>query len=36
MDSSRINSLGWSAKVSLEAGLQSAYTDFLSTHHSQP
>lgn len=30
MDSSRLNSLGWSAKVNLEAGLKMAYEDFLS------
>ena len=29
MDSSRINSLGWQAKVSLEDGLTLAYQDFL-------
>ena len=29
MDSSRINALGWHAKVDLEAGLRAAYTDFL-------
>jgi GDP-L-fucose synthase len=32
MDSSRINRLGWQAKVELEAGLKSAYADFLKTH----
>ena len=30
MDSSRINSLGWEAKVGLEEGLALAYRDFLS------
>lgn len=30
MDSSRLNSLGWLAKVNLEAGLKMAYEDFLS------
>ena len=29
MDSSRINALGWRAKVRLEEGLSQAYTDFL-------
>ncbi|CAK0767797.1 GDP-L-fucose synthase [Gammaproteobacteria bacterium] len=36
MDSSRINSLGWQARIELEAGLIHAYTDFLqfiATHH---
>ena len=28
MDSSRINTLGWSAKVGLEQGLAQAYVDF--------
>ena len=28
MDSSRLNALGWSARVGLEAGLHCAYTDF--------
>ena len=32
MDSSRINALGWQAKVGLEAGLALAYTDFLKTN----
>jgi len=32
MDSSRINRLGWQAKVDLEAGLKLAYADFLKTH----
>jgi len=30
MDSSRINSLGWQAKVTLEHGLKAAYQDFLA------
>lgn len=30
MDSTRINNLGWSPKVSLEAGLKLAYKDFLN------
>jgi len=29
MDSSRLNALGWKAQVGLDAGLQSAYKDFL-------
>ena len=29
MDSSRLNALGWQAKVTLEAGLKVAYQDFL-------
>jgi GDP-L-fucose synthase len=29
MDSSRINHLGWQAKVGLNAGLARAYADFL-------
>ena len=29
MDSSRLKSLGWQSKVSLEAGLKFAYADFL-------
>ena len=32
MDSTRLNSLGWKPKVSLEEGLQSAYQDFLVQH----
>ncbi|QWD44488.1 GDP-L-fucose synthase [Polynucleobacter paneuropaeus] len=31
MDSSRINNLGWKARVNLDAGLASAYEDFLRT-----
>ena len=37
MDSSRLNALGWQAKVDLETGLQRTYDDFLSNstprHH---
>jgi GDP-L-fucose synthase len=29
MDSSRLNALGWQAKVGLEQGLAAAYQDFL-------
>lgn len=29
MDSTRLNNLGWQAKVNLEDGLTSAYQDFL-------
>ena len=32
MDSSRLNKLGWSAKVKLEDGLTIAYADFLKHH----
>jgi len=32
MDSSRLNTLGWSPKVQLVAGLDRAYADFLSGH----
>jgi GDP-L-fucose synthase len=32
MDSSRINSLGWSARVELKQGLQQAYQDFEKNH----
>jgi GDP-L-fucose synthase len=32
MDSSRLNALGWQAKVGLEAGLKVAYADFLAHH----
>lgn len=32
MDSNRINALGWEAKVGLEAGLHSAYQDFLMNY----
>jgi GDP-L-fucose synthase len=34
MDSSRINALGWHAKVRLEAGLKMAYEDFLKNYKS--
>jgi GDP-L-fucose synthase len=30
MDSSRLNALGWRAKVNLQDGLAAAYQDFLS------
>ncbi len=32
MDSSRINALGWTAKVQLQQGLAQAYQDFLKIH----
>jgi GDP-L-fucose synthase len=32
MDSSRINALGWQARVALQDGLQWAYQDFLKNH----
>jgi len=32
MDSSRINALGWTAKVTLRDGLARAYSDFLTRH----
>jgi GDP-L-fucose synthase len=32
MDSGRINSLGWSARVELKTGLQQAYQDFVKNH----
>jgi GDP-L-fucose synthase len=35
MDSSRLNALGWKAKVRLEAGLAMAYADFLKNTHSK-
>jgi GDP-L-fucose synthase len=31
MDSSRLNRLGWSAKIALQQGLTLAYSDFLKT-----
>jgi GDP-L-fucose synthase len=31
MDSSRLNALGWQAKIGLEQGLKLAYQDFLQT-----
>ncbi len=33
MDSSRLNNLGWRARVSLEEGLRLAYSDFLKNHN---
>jgi len=36
MDSTRINYLGWQAKVDLKAGLEMAYEDFLKSYNSQP
>jgi len=36
MNSSRINALGWRAKVTLEDGLKTAYQDFLAHHATQP
>lgn len=35
MDSSRLNALGWQAQVGLEAGLKSAYEDFLTNYATQ-
>jgi GDP-L-fucose synthase len=35
MDSSRINALGWEAKVGLEDGLRGAYADFLIKYNAQ-
>ena len=35
MDSTRLNALGWQAKVSLEAGLEKAYEDFLGNQIAQ-
>jgi GDP-L-fucose synthase len=35
MDSSRINALGWHAKIHLEAGLKMAYEDFLKNYVTQ-
>ncbi|MFZ5581031.1 MAG: GDP-L-fucose synthase [Pseudomonadota bacterium] len=35
MDSSRLNDLGWQAKVGLEAGLKAAYEDFLTNYATQ-
>jgi GDP-L-fucose synthase len=32
MDCTRINALGWNAKISLREGLSSTYTDFLNTY----
>jgi GDP-L-fucose synthase len=36
MDSARLNSLGWKAKVELDVGLKAAYQDFLSQPVSKP
>ncbi len=36
MDSSRLNALGWRARVNLQVGLEEAYSDFLNTHVMQP
>jgi GDP-L-fucose synthase len=36
MDSTRLNALGWLAKVGLVAGLEKAYQDFLNNHMLQP
>jgi GDP-L-fucose synthase len=35
MDSSRLNALGWQARVSLEAGLDAAYQDYLTNYVSK-
>ena len=35
MDSSRLNALGWHAQTGLNAGLQTAYQDFLANYHVQ-
>ena len=35
MDSSRLNALGWRARVGLEAGLHAAYQDFLTNYVSK-
>jgi GDP-L-fucose synthase len=32
MDSSRLNALGWQARVGLEAGLKATYEDFLASY----
>ena len=34
MDSTRLNNLGWGARVSLEEGLRLAYSDFLKNQDS--
>jgi len=34
MDSTRLNNLGWRARVSLEEGLRLAYSDFLKNQDS--
>jgi GDP-L-fucose synthase len=36
MDSYRLNSLGWHAKIGLKSGLEMAYQDFLKTYQPQP
>ncbi|NMM13791.1 MAG: GDP-L-fucose synthase [Rhodoferax sp.] len=36
MDSSRLNALGWQAKVSLQEGLPVAYQDFLNSNQALP
>jgi GDP-L-fucose synthase len=36
MDSTRLNALGWQAKVGLKAGLEKAYQDYLQNHTAQP
>jgi GDP-L-fucose synthase len=36
MDSTRLNVLGWQAKLDLRAGLEKAYEDFLQNHMTQP
>ena len=36
MDSTRLNALGWQAKVGLAAGLGKAYQDFLANQSAQP
>lgn len=36
MDSTRLNALGWQAKVGLEVGLEKAYEDFLLSQTAQP
>ena len=35
MDSSRLNALGWKARVGLKAGLKEAYEDVLKTYAPQ-
>jgi GDP-L-fucose synthase len=36
MDSTRINALGWKAKVALDVGLEQTYEDFLKNQNRQP
>ena len=36
MDSTRLNALGWHAKVKLETGLAAAYADFVSQQGAAP